>query len=87
MDETFSSLEELYERLLPAMKSKLRELHHNHMIYINVEDIWKYLRNNKWNPGVNLTLFDMVDDILNTDNNLIDEYVRNTRKNLFSQED
>ncbi len=87
MDETFSSLEELYERLLPAMKSKLRELHHNHMIYIKVEDIWKYLRNNKWNRGVNLTLFDMVDDILNTDNNLIDEYVRNTRKNLFSQED
>ena len=76
MDEKFTSLEELYTRLLPALKSKEKELHQNHMIYISYEDIWRYLRLNKWNRGLNLTLFDMVDDILNTDNNLIDEFVR-----------
>jgi hypothetical protein len=76
MDETFSSLEELYTRLLPALESKKRELHQNHMIYIDVQDIWSYFCINKWNRGVNLTLFDMVDDILNTDNQLIDDYVQ-----------
>jgi len=80
MDEKFSSLESLYERLLPALKSKEKELHKNHMIYITYEDVWNYLRLTKWNRGVNLTLFDMVDDILNTKNDLIDEYVRDLKK-------
>ncbi len=80
MDEKFSSLESLYKRLLPALKSKQKELHQNHMIYITIEDIWNYLKNTKWNRGVNLTLFDMVDDILNTKNEYIDEYVIERRK-------
>lgn len=79
MDEKFSSLESLYERLLPALKSKEKELHQNHMIYITHKDVWDYLRLTKWNRGVNLTLFDMVDDILNTKNDLIEEYVRNIK--------
>lgn len=82
MDEKFSSLESLYQRLLPALKSKENELHKNHMIYITKNDIWNYFRYNKWNEGRHLTLFDLVDDILNTDNNLIDAYVRKT-KNHF----
>ncbi|MCI8394659.1 MAG: hypothetical protein HFH86_04190 [Bacilli bacterium] len=80
MDEKFSSIEELYARLLPALKSKENELHKNHMIYITEKDIWNYFRENKWNRGVNLTLFDMVDDILNTDNDVIDEYVRDLKR-------
>ena len=87
MDEKFTSLEELYTRLLPALKSKEKELHFNHMIYISYDDVWKYLCINKWNRGVNLTLFDMVDDILNTDNNLIDDFVRNSSKSVQTWED
>lgn len=80
MDEKFSSLESLYHRLKPALKSKERELHQNHMIYITEKDVWDYLRQTKWNRGVNLTLYDMVDDILNTENSLIDDYVRKAKK-------
>jgi len=83
MEEQFSSLESLYERLLPALQSKKRELHMNHMVYINEKDIWEYLRIQKWNRASNLTLFDMVDDILNTDNNLIDHYVIEMKKGLL----
>ncbi len=86
MDEQFSSLEELYQRLLPALKSKEQELHQNHMIYIHINDIWQYFRLNKWNRGVNLTLFDMVDDILNTNNEEIDDYVRGQRNRDFYRE-
>lgn len=83
MDEKFTSIEELYNRLIPALKSKKMELHKNHMIYISVQDIWQYFRTCKWNKGINLTLFDMVDDILNTDNNVIDDFVRKNKENLF----
>jgi len=76
MDEKFSSLEELYARLLPALRSKENELHQNHMIYITRKDIWQYFCSMKWNHSVNLTLYDMVDDILNTENYLIDDFVR-----------
>lgn len=79
MDEKFSSLKSLYERLLPALKSKEQELHKNHMIYITKRDIWDYFRYNKWNEGHHLTLFDLVDDILNTDNDVIDDYVRKNK--------
>ena len=57
------------------------------MIYISYDDVRKYLCINKWNRGVNLTLFDMVDDILNTDNNLIDDFVRNSSKSVQTWED
>ncbi len=80
MDETFSSLEELYMRLLPALKSKEQELHQNHMIYIHIPDIWNYFKDVVWARKSHLTLFDMVDDILNTANEEIDDYVRKVRK-------
>lgn len=87
MDEKFSSLKELYERLLPALKSKKEEMHKNHMIYISEIDIWNYFRETKWNKGLNLTLFDMVDDILNTDNLLIDEYICKTKLSNIRKEE
>ena len=41
----FKSLAELYERLLPALRSKAREIHKKGMDYIGEEDIWNYLKN------------------------------------------
>ena len=40
----FKSLAELYERILPALKSKTREIHKKGMDYIHEEDIWNYLK-------------------------------------------
>lgn len=85
MDEKFSSLESLYTRLLPALNSKEKELHKNHMIYITKKDIWESLRITKWNRSVNLTLFDMVDDILNTDSFFFDDYARKKKEKMEVQ--
>ena len=38
------------------------------MIQINELDIWQYFCQNIWPNKTNLTLGEMVDDILNTDN-------------------
>ena len=62
----FNSLQELYERLIPALETKVNELKKNGIKYISVSDIWEYLKINKWSKSANLTLSECVDDILNT---------------------
>lgn len=76
MDIKFNNVKELYERLKPALNTKLTELKRNDLDYIKIEDIWNYLKDSKWVSANNLLLYQMVDDILNLDNNEIDEYVK-----------
>ena len=76
MDIEFNSVKELYERLKPALTTKVTELKRNDLDYIKIEDIWNYLKDSKWSKANNLLLYHMVDDILNLDNNEIDEYVK-----------
>lgn len=77
MNIEFSSLKELYERLLPSLNVKVEELKRNDLDYIKVEHIWNYLKDSKWKNSKDLLLYQMVDDILNLDNYEIDEYVKN----------
>jgi len=76
-DISFESQEELYKRVLPALKSKKRLLSIDGFKSVKKSDIWDYLRYNVWTNKSNLELCDMVDDILNTDNSLIAEYCHN----------
>ncbi len=77
----FSSEEELYNRILPALRSKKKMLSRDGFKSINVEDIWKYMRDVKWKSSFGLELCDMVDDILNTSNIDISSYCIKERKN------
>lgn len=76
MDIGFNSLEELYNRLRPALLTKLSDLKANGYGYLKIEDIWNYLKENKWKSSHDLMLSDMVSDILNSDNALIDDYFK-----------
>ena len=76
MDIEFNSLEELYNRLRPALLTKLSDLKANGYGYLKIEDIWNYLKENKWKNSHDLMLSDMVSDILNSDNALIDDYFK-----------
>ena len=80
MDLQFNSLQELYNRIKPALITKQNEMKRNGYNYIKVEDIWNYFTEVKWKKANNLDLCDMVADILNTSNFLIDNYIR---KNLI----
>lgn len=80
MDIEFKNVLELYERLKPALNAKLAELKRNDINYIKIEDIWNYLRISKWSKSNNLLLYQMVDDILNIDNILLDNYVKDNVK-------
>lgn len=74
MDYEFSSLEELYKRVRPALKSKVDELQKYGNLSISMYDLWKCLIINKWRGGTGLMLSDIVDDILNTSFDEINSY-------------
>ena len=76
MELEFSSQEELYKRVQPALKAKLAELHRLGYPYIQLIDIWNYLIFSKWKKAQNLTLSDIVNDILHVDNHKLDEYLK-----------
>lgn len=90
-DIVFNSLEELYRRLKPALTTKKEEMRRNGYNYIKEEDIWNYLKQVKWINSKNLSLYDMTTDILNTDDILIDSYLKQklnlgNRKVYFEEE-
>ena len=76
MDIQFNSLEELYQRIKPALKAKKSEMDRNGFSYIKEEDVWNYLKEIKWKSAQGLNLSTMVSDILNTDNLEIDAYLK-----------
>lgn len=72
----FKSLQELYNRILPALKSKTKELNKKGLNYIHEEDIWNFLKNFKWSGARDLDLGTMVNDIFNLNENQLNEYVK-----------
>ncbi len=66
-DIKFKTLEDLYVRILPALRSKVNELHKLSYTYIKEEDIWNFLRLAKWTNSYDLDLGIMVNDIFNVD--------------------
>lgn len=76
MDYEFSSKEELFQRVRPALNAKVGELHRFGYTYINQMDVWNYLIENIWIKSKDLMLSDIVSDILHTDNKKIDAYLK-----------
>ena len=84
MDIEFNDVKQLYKRLTPALNAKVTELRRNDLDYIKKEDIWNYLKINKYSKANNFLLYQMVDDILNLDCDVIDGYVKERiRKNVI----
>ena len=84
MDLEFSSLKDLYLRVEPALNAKKIELERMGLSYIKKQDVWEYLVETKWKKANGLMLSDIVNDILNTDNSLIDKYFK--EKNISLDE-
>lgn len=80
MEIEFSSLEELYKRIKPALRTKKEDMKRNGYIYVKEEDIWNYLKEKKWISSKDLSLYQMVDDVLNVDDIVIDNYLKDKLK-------
>ena len=81
-DITFSSINELYKHLLPALKTRKKEIELSGFNYVMNEDIFNFLKEKKWNKAKDLCIYDMVSDILNCDPYDIDKYLKNEMKKL-----
>lgn len=77
---------ELYQGLIPALNVKIKLLKKSNYNDITKEDIWDYLKENKWKTSVDLTLADMVQDIIHTDNSEFVSYHKKNKGNLFKEE-
>ena len=65
--DKFSDIHELYQRLLPALKTKTDELKRAKIFNITTKNIWDYCVKNIWSKKKDLRLYEMVDNILNID--------------------
>lgn len=77
MTYEFDSIEELHERVLPALNTRISELNELGYNDIDEKDIWEYLVSSKWKIANYLTLSDIVGDILNVDYSKVIEYKNN----------
>ena len=75
----YRSQEELYRSLIPAINVKLAKMKENHYNDVKREDIWNCLKENKWNKSVNLTLGEMVNDIIHVDDLLVFNYIKSKK--------
>jgi len=72
----FKTVDDLYNTILPALKSRLQDLHNQKYVMLTCDDIWNYLVESKWTSSENLELSTMVDDIMNVDGYLVSEYLK-----------
>lgn len=83
----FKSAKELYDRVLPALYSKVKEVRNLGFKYITEKDIWNYLVNSTWKTKRNLQLHDLISDILYVDNYKLNDYVMDKMKKLKTRND
>lgn len=72
--QEYSSIQELYNALIPAFNVKIRMLRNEKYINIRKKDIWNYLKDSKWVQSINLTISEMVSDIINVEGYKIIKY-------------
>lgn len=62
--EKFNSIEDLYAKVLPALKAKKDEFKREKLGYDEI-DIWNYCVKYKWINKSDLRMYEVIDDILN----------------------
>ena len=78
----YNSQEELFKSLKGAFKVKLRMVNKEYD-YIKMVDIWNYLKINKWCKDKNLSISEMVNDIIDVDITKVDLFLK---KHIKSEE-
>ena len=81
MDIKFTSITDLYNKLLPVFRTKINEMSLRGITYISEKDIWNFHKE-KWSTATNLEFSDMVNDILNTNDHDYEVYIQNKWKEI-----
>ena len=76
----YSSQKELFNHLKGAFNVKLRTINKNYD-YIKMVDIWNYLKITKWSKDKNLSISEMVNDIITVEIEKVDMFLKKQIKN------
>ena len=71
----FTSLEQLYRKILPAFNVKKRLILNSRYKHITNENIWIYLTETKWKKSHDLSLPEIINDIITVDLEEINNYI------------
>ncbi len=83
----FKTLDDLYNHIYPALRSKANEMRLKGFKFIHEEDIWNFLRLNKWSKARNLDLGGMVNDIFTLNEDRLINYVSDKLKDYHRKAD
>lgn len=72
-EEKFETINDLYKKILPALKTRSEELKRK-KVYISPIDIWVYCTNNIWKNKKDLRMYELVSDILYVDEVKLKKY-------------
>lgn len=75
MENKFTTQNELYIKVLPALKTKKNEMVRSGFRFVKEIDLWEYHKEHTWRRAKGLTLASIVNDILNTENKLYEDYI------------
>lgn len=75
MENRSTSQNELYLKVLPALKTKKNEMAREGIRFVREIDLWEYHKEFTWRKVKGLTLASIVNDILNTDSKLYADYI------------
>lgn len=75
MENKYRTQNELYMKVLPALKTKKNEMIREGIRLVKEIDLWEYNKEYNWKRAGGLTLASIVNDILNTDSKLYQEFV------------
>ena len=68
----FNNINELFERVYPCLRLKQRLLY-TQGLDVSIKSIWEFLADKYWKNSINLTLYDMINDIMMLDVNSLKE--------------
>lgn len=75
----YTTQKELYLKLLPVFKVKNRLISKSRYNHITNEFIWSYLSKTKWCKSHNLTISEIVNDIITVEPDQINKYIGGTK--------
>lgn len=78
----YNSEKELFKDIEGALKVKLRMIKGKYD-NISMQDIYSYLKINKWRYDKNLTISEVVNDIINVDITKVDAYIKTKKETII----
>lgn len=74
----FKSLNELFNRLYPALNTKVNELKKENILVSEIM-LWNFLKEYIWLDSTSLTLYDMVENIFSLDKEKLIKYLERNK--------